>query len=289
MKTKILKSLVVTLLFSFILLTSACQIENLGSYNRGHNFYLRNESELVNKIEVDWECGDVIINFVDGSFDEGIEVLTVTHFHQHETISKIENNTLKIYYCSHKIHMGSLGEKWIEINIPKNLTSLKTIEVDNTSGTVEINDSVVDKLNVDMTSGELKIANSVINELDVDATSADIKINDSNINEINIENVSGKINAEGTFTEIDIETVSGNVNITDSVCPRIINLEAVSSNTIIAIPDNEGFEVELDSVSGTLEIDFEVYVGNTWVYKDGTNKFDFDVVSGDITINKKYN
>ena len=286
---KIIKSLIVLVLLSITLFLSACQIDNIGSYNRGHWAYSKKESKFVNKIEVDWDSGDVTINFVDETMGDGIEVLCLSNMSQHETVHKIENNTLKIYFCSHKFHIGHQKSKWLEINVPKSLVSLKDIEVDNASGLVEMNDLSLDKVSIELASGDIKINNCNLNELHAESVSSNMEISSSIINKMDIENVSGKVNANGTFNVIDLETVSGEVKIDSNICPSKIDLEAVSSNVIITIPDNDGFEVELDSVSATLEIEFEVYVNETWNYKNGVNKFNFDVVSSDIKINKKYN
>lgn len=285
---KSIKSLIIIVVILFTVFLSACQISNVGSYNRGHWAYSDKESQFVNEIEIEWDSGDITINFVDDTQSHGIVVLCLSNIAQHETVHKIENNTLKIDFCSHKFHLGVQKSKWLEINIPKSLVSLKNIEIENSSGTVEINELSIDEVSIDMVSGSININKCSLNKLSTESVSSDIVIDSSTIKEIDIENVSGTVNASGTFKIIDLETVSGDVKITSDICPSKVEMDAVSSEIEILIPENDGFEVELYSTSGTLKIGFEVYVEKTWIYKDGGNKFIFDVVSSNINIKKLY-
>ena len=54
------------------------------------------------------------------------------------------------------------------------------------------------------------------------------------------------------------------------------------------LPDNRGFTYESDTVSGSVECEFQItYKDDKGIYKDGDASFSFDSVSGDIIIKKR--
>ena len=65
--------------------------------------------------------------------------------------------------------------------------------------------------------------------------------------------------------------------------------ESISGSVKIAIPENTGFSLDYESISGSISNEF---TGSTMkksgenVYKNGSVEFDVETVSGKITITK---
>ncbi|MCR4594195.1 MAG: DUF4097 domain-containing protein, partial [Clostridiales bacterium] len=103
-------------------------------------------------------------------------------------------------------------------------------------------------------------------------------------------NVSGRMNITGECDSVSLDTKSGALVFVADKLPSNLSIDSVSGNTNLVIPENDGFEVSFDTVSGHFNAeDFEFdHTGNVYSYKnaDGAD-FTFDSVSGDLNIIKK--
>ncbi len=143
--------------------------------------------------------------------------------------------------------------------------------------------------------------------LKIDSTTADIYLDGiSASGSVEIENVSGEITAEnitarsfecdtvsggvsvlGAVSRFTFDSVSGDARLDNSVALSELEADTVSGDVTLILPENSGFEIEFDSVSGELECDFPL------VSRDGEKicgaggaEFSADSVSGDLVIRK---
>ena len=101
------------------------------------------------------------------------------------------------------------------------------------------------------------------------------------------ETVSGGIHYEGTLRELDFDTVSANCTAVLLEAPEYIEMDAVSGDLKLVLPENCGFTLELDSLSGDFLSDFSTTSSNNrHVYSDGACKIKAESVSGNISIRK---
>ena len=103
--------------------------------------------------------------------------------------------------------------------------------------------------------------------------------------DISIDNVSGELDFSGFCRSAEVSTVSGDCTLTLTSAPNSIDLDSVSGQLVVALPENTGFTANLDSLSGKLYSDFATtYQDDTMRYLDGACKISMDSVSGDLRI-----
>lgn len=180
-------------------------------------------------------------------------------------------------------------------------TSGKEIDVKNQlkyivrDGKLEINYSSKHMGVLDFVDGgfekniEIKIpqSTSLIEKIEIDTVSSKLQVAVEKIKELNINTVSGDVAVEGGYENLEYEGVSGNLDMKLSEAPKTIDAETVSGEIKLAIPENEGFEADYDLVSGDFKCEFPVTPSkNHVVYKKPASSFEFESVSGDISIVK---
>jgi DUF4097 and DUF4098 domain-containing protein YvlB len=66
----------------------------------------------------------------------------------------------------------------------------------------------------------------------------------------------------------------------------IPSISTVSGDAELSIPENDGFTVKYEKVSGDFECEFPITTSkNTGTYKDGGASFSMSTVSGDLDLN----
>ena len=111
-----------------------------------------------------------------------------------------------------------------------------------------------------------------LNELEFDGVSANLSVDGIAVRKASCDTVSGQIDldVDGNLEKLDVDSVSGNITV--------------------YLPEGTPFEVEMDSVSGSFDSDFDVKRdsdGERFWFGDGGGKYEFDTVSGNLTILKK--
>lgn len=124
-----------------------------------------------------------------------------------------------------------------------------------------------------------------ISEISGDVVSANTTITGISTDKFSLDTVSGDLSFDGNVNKVDSDSVSGKCNITSHVTPQSVDMESVSGDISLCIPENSDFEAEKDSVSGDLTCGFSSTSSNDKITCGaGTNKYDFETVSGDINI-----
>ena len=122
-------------------------------------------------------------------------------------------------------------------------------------------------------------------DIDIDIVSGDTTLTNVDVTGLTVENVSGELDFSGSCRTAKVSTVSGDCTLTLSSAPGSIDLDSVSGQLVVALPENAGFTAELDSLSGKLYSDFATtYQDDTMRYLDGACKITMDSVSGNLRI-----
>lgn len=155
-------------------------------------------------------------------------------------------------------------------------------------------------------SGDLTIciphdfAENLLEKISVQVTSADVTINGIFAQLLSISNISGYIQVDGIYENVVIETTSGDVSVSGSMenvevttisgyvdifCDEALrSLEAgsTSGDVTVVLPENLGFTLEFDSVSGTAVSDFFDVSGDSfrYTYGNGGVQLRVDTISG---------
>lgn len=122
-------------------------------------------------------------------------------------------------------------------------------------------------------------------DISIDNVSGDMTLTDITVTGLTVSNVSGELDFSGSCRTAEVSTVSGDCTLTLTAAPNSIDLDSVSGQLVVALPENTGFTANLDSLSGKLYSDFATtYQDDTMRYLDGACKISMDSVSGDLRI-----
>lgn len=224
------------------------------------------DAEQINEIVILWVSGQVTVS---GGDTDSISYETRNNNTEFETVYKLENGRLSIGFNGKKWNTGKVRSKDLTVTLPQNWEGkLLKIEAVSADLTVE-NLSDIEQLNIENVSGKSVVQSVVSTKLDV-------------------ETVSGDLSFSGKFETIDIEGVSARCVIDASaVCPKSIDMDTVSGDLTLYLPEDYGFDLNLDGVSKTLNTSLPYEKDGNHYLSDGKLgicRIDMDSVSGDISI-----
>lgn len=202
--------------------------------------------ESINGIDISWVSGDVDIEYWDGSTVEVSETFRSRASDDALLRWRIQNGRLYIKYTKSNFSTKNV-DKDLLVRIPRGL---------------------------------------VIRDLEIETVSADTTLS-IQADAFDFESVSGNLKAQMDYVkEVDLETVSGEISLSLGVSPREIDGNSVSGSFDISLPKDALYAVEFDSVSGRLRSSSANLSGGAgYNPKGASSKFEFETVSGDVSIN----
>ena len=123
--------------------------------------------------------------------------------------------------------------------------------------------------------------------LQTDSVSSDVSIKNMDLEYLETDSVSGKVTFEGRVKKIECDTVSGECQLRSYISPSSVECDSVSANVTLIIPAESEFRAEHDAVSGKFYADdfsCEKTDDDTYRCGSGSDHYEFDSVSGDVTI-----
>lgn len=223
--------------------------------------------DTIQNIDIRWVGGKVILQR-----DSSAQTLT---FHEEKGASekslayRLDGNTLTIAFMKEStwnfgIQTGNQDKNLI-VTIPDHC--------------------VQDKLTINSVSAEIRIIDLMCDEVDVITVSGDVSIESTAINSVEIGTVSGDVEYTGSILEFQAETVSGDCELTTILAPDEIEFESVSGGLKLNIPENMGFVLNHDSVSGDITTDIPLTSGKgRKTYGNGECSISTETVSGNVSI-----
>lgn len=250
------------------------------------------DGEKVRDLDINWISGNIKVEVYDGETVQFFEKST-RNLKESEQLQYYSNDgKLIIQYRKAKRAFLSIGtnlSKELTVRIPeKTAETMGYVRIDTISSDTKVKGITAERFNLDSTSGNFSLFKCKSYALSMDSTSGNLAGESLYVDgKLNTDTTSGDVNAEGSFQHINSDTVSGSITITSQICPQKVRTDSVSGDVILTIPENSGFTYEKDSVSGSLECDFDVsQKKDRGIHKDGSASFHFDSVSGDISILK---
>ncbi|MGI6577648.1 MAG: DUF4097 family beta strand repeat-containing protein [Eubacteriales bacterium] len=239
-------------------------------YVVGENYYVPVDD--IDSINVEWISGEVFVEPYDGNEITFSEKAYRELKSDEKLIYEVKNKTLYI-----KVHESRGVSFFSKDGISKNLTiripaglagKLDDLQVSSVSGNIILNELCSRNTFLESTSGKIKLDGFVSEEVGVTSTSGDV-------------------NLSGTFDEIRIAVVSGDIMVVGESCPQKVSMVTVAGNAELHIPENDGFKVRFDNVSGSFSCEFPIAIEkNGGTYKDSSASITMETVSGDLKIKK---
>lgn len=235
-----------------------------GDYNIGGGSI----SEKINAVTVNWASGKVDISVYDGETVEISE--TPTDNEDYKLRYRVEDGRLTVHSEKSGFNFGIIRrpKKELTIKIPRAYAEdFKELKIDAVSAEIIINGITASQ------------------SIETDTVSGGLTAKEITANSLECNTVSGDIKASGAISRFDLDSTSGNADIVSSVPLKKLETDTVSGDVTVTIPENDGFSLEFDTVSGDLDCDFALAkrYGQS-IYKNGSAEFEADSTSGDLTI-----
>lgn len=217
------------------------------------------------------------INWVDGSVN--LEVTDGDSVVFREPDGLDEENQLRYRVVGDRLIIQYGKPRWgFGIHVSRPSKSL-TVEIPRTLAGQLV------ELQVDTVSAPVWASGLTAQSCKVEGVSGDVTFTDCSFDEVEMDTVSGALQLSGQADSVEFDGVSGGMNLELLQTPRKISTDTISGSVHLTLPRDAAFSVELDSVSGKLQNEFSsVKSGHTYHCGQGGGTFQFDSVSGDVTI-----
>lgn len=244
----------------------------------GVNGQLTGGTEAAEKAFSASEIQQIVIFWVNGNVEivsedtDTITYQTQNNTTSFETVYKLENGRLSIGFSGTKWNSTKIRTKDLSLTLPRSWAG-KLLKVEAVSADV----------NLSSLTG--------LQKLELESVSGSLNVSAVNAAQLNVDTVSGNMHFQGIFEAIDIESVSARCTIDASAaCPKTVDMDTVSGDLTLYLPEGYGFDLKLDALSKSLHTslpytkDGDRYICNSAL---GNCQIDMDSVSGDITIEPK--
>lgn len=264
-------------------------------------------SEPIEHLDIDWVSGKV--NIVTHS-DSSVLLSEETDFSKTDDMRVhwwLDGTTLRVRFSAPGVRFSMFHheKKELTIRIPETM-NLAEITVNAASADVTVDGPIkAETFSVSTASGEMDIS-CESNEIDLGSASGDIKLEQigktalvqvhtasGNIEssferceKADFDSASGKIDVVANeLSGFSANSASGDISCEMKKAVSKCEIRTVSGEITLGMPDDLGFTVKIDSVSGNFRSDLALKKdGKTYVYKDGSTEVFLKTTSGDMMI-----
>ena len=237
-----------------------------GPYNTSEGSVAASE---IRNLQIDWVAGSITIQTAD------TDTITFTEgFYGEETkpmIWKQSGDKLILQFSESAWGFGFMNNSSVSKDLVVTVPS----------------DWNCNDLSIDSVSAEIQVSDLVCDSIDLNNVSGKCDFENCKTEELTLETVSGKVNYRGELNSMDCDSVSADCEIYAQNCPSEIDMDGVSCDLILYLPENCGFTVDMDTASGDFDSDFPTTSkGGKHIYGDGECEINADSASGNICIRK---
>ena len=287
---------------------TACSAGETLSYANAERYCVGDTSftETIEHLDIDWVSGRV--NIVTHS-DSSVLLSEETDFSAADDMRVhwwLDGTTLRVKFSAPGVRLSALGhgKKELTIKLPEAM-KLAGITVNTASADITVEQIEADAVSASTASGEMDIScgsdeielGSASGNIDlsqsgrtarvqVHTASGEIRSSLEQCEKAELDSASGKIDVSANeLSELSAKAASGNVSCVIKKAAGRCELRTVSGEIMLSMPDDAGFTVRIDSVSGDFSSDLALKKsGSTYVYKDGGAEVFLKTTSGDMTI-----
>lgn len=243
-----------------------------------------NETEIfsvadINKINTQIYNGN--INITDNPTDE-IKVILNGNSHSNIKVAK-SGSTLDVLQSRKWFNFTPFGifglNNSLEVTILIPSTYNHNINAGCVNDVINISNIKANILSLDNVSGDIELSNMECIALGIDSVSGAINVNSIISDKVDINIVSGRIYLTNTSAnELKLDKISADADLRFINAPRYIDIDTVSGDTVIDLPDDTIVNIKSDTVSGD--------INNTLTNALGANcMINLNSISGDTDIN----
>lgn len=241
----------------------------------------------VEKVEVDWLSGSVRVVSRPGNTVEFEEAANRALDDNICLYYWLDGATLRIRFCRDGRWDLSGLEKDLTLYLPEGL-ALKELEVDSVSARIEADCVSAEELKLDSVSGAIRVSDcAVTGEAGLATVSGGIAAGLLGpLEELKVNTVSGEVAVSaGEVGSVRGDATSGSVSLTLAAAPRRLEVDTVSGSVELYLPEDAGFTLRFDTVSGELSSDLPCRPdGKEYVCGSGAGDYTVDTTSGNLAI-----
>lgn len=224
----------------------------------------------VKKLEIEWVSGHITVQPGDGNeicFSETDGIPEAKRM-----VWKQTGDTLTLRYSESKasfslIGLNMLPVKDLLVTVPRNW-DCRELSIDSVSARIEVSSINAQTIELDNVSGRCSFT-------------------DCAAEEFRAETVSGEVEWNGAVQELQFGTVSADCIAAVPGTPQEIEMDSVSGDLRLSLPEISGFAASLDSTSGRPSISFPVTSAHKiYIYGDSSCDISMSSVSGNLIIDK---
>lgn len=225
----------------------------------------------IQEIDIEWVSGHIIIESAEVDSIQISE--SAPSAPKYAMVWKQHNDKLTIRFCEN----ASFNIGFNNI-VAKDLTILVPMDWE------------LNSLNVNAASSMLDVKNLVIREVDFDGASGTCNFVNCSISELDLDTASGDIYYTGSLESLDCDAASASVFAVFDNVPRRIEMDSMSGDLDITLPTDAGFAVTMEALSSDFISDFGYSERNgSYHHGDGKCKISMDAMSGDVYIRDRKN
>ena len=230
-------------------------------------------AEEISQIEIEWVSGTITI--------QPDEVQNVIRFSENTVYDekyrmcyKTDGNKLIIQFCEDCNWDSAFG-----ITINSNISKDLVIYVPA--------DWICDSLEIDAASATLQVQDLTIREVEIDTASGACDFENCNVGTLDIDTASGDVVFAGILDVLECDSASAAISASLTNIPTKIDVDTMSGDLDITLPENAGFTATIDAMSSDFTSDFPTTtVNGNYVCGDGACRIRISAMSGDVTIRK---
>lgn len=229
----------------------------------------------IRKISISWAAGDIRIIAADDIQQIRFSEESVSDS-RYQMVYKVSRDELKIQFCQDSIKFPSLG---VSVDISKDLF-------------IEVPASwVCQELEIDAAAADLTVENLMIRDVDFDGAAGICDFRNCTIGTLDLDTASGDVTFAGSLNALDFDAASASFTGVFTEVPDRIDMDGMSGDLELTLPENAGFTVTMDGMSSHFRSDFSYSQksSGTYICGDGSCDINIDAMSSDVYIRKSAN
>lgn len=229
------------------------------------------DPDQVLELEIEWVSGSITI--LPGDTDRILVRETGADKAEDAFVWKLKEGELSIEFCADEDRFISFG---MSTSLSKDLTiqvpadwRCKSLEIDAASATVDVSGLTIHKVEFDGASGACSFQDCTVQRMDLDTASGDIRFT-------------------GWLGSMDCDAASANIIAVVENIPSQLDLDTMSGDLDITLPSDAGFTLQMDAMTKDFSTEFDGVTQHDGQYirGDGTCRIKIDAMSGAVVIRK---
>lgn len=232
-------------------------------------------TQEISAIDLEWVSGKVKIMRSD---NDGIRVVHTSNQNEDKKMMiKIENGSLSIA-DKFTSFLGNIPGSDVELYLPDKL--YREIDIETVSADIESVYLQSKELDIESVSGNILLSCRA-DDASLQSISGFIRISEGQIVDLSASTVSGNLEVSGEVTRLSVESVSGTSRTILNNLPKELDMESVSGDIHLAMPDNNGFDLSTSGLKNfTSQFSITSRGNDQHRYKDGGPQLEVSTISG---------